>query len=55
MKENVCVGEFQKECVRRGIWVRPFGKNVYIMPPYIINNEELQFLTSQMLEIVKSL
>ena len=55
MKENVCVGDFQKECVRRGIWVRPFGKNVYVMPPYVICDSELQFLVTQMLEIVKGL
>ena len=55
MKENVCVGDFQKECVRRGIWVRPFGKNVYVMPPYVICDSELHFLVTQMLEIVKGL
>lgn len=55
MKENVCVGDFQKECVRCGIWVRPFGKNVYVMPPYVICDSELQFLVTQMLEIVKGL
>lgn len=55
MKENVNVGEFQKECVRRGVWIRPFGKNVYIMPPYIITDQQLEHLTTQMLEIVRAL
>ncbi|MBD5192356.1 MAG: adenosylmethionine--8-amino-7-oxononanoate transaminase [Bacteroidales bacterium] len=53
MKEPVNVGEFQKECVKRGIWVRPFGKNVYIMPPYIISDDDLRYLISNMLEIIK--
>ena len=55
MKEPVDVGAFQKQCVERGIWVRPFGRNVYIMPPYIISDSELTFLIAQMLEIVKTL
>lgn len=53
MKEPVDVGEFQKECVGRGVWIRPFGRNVYIMPPYVITDSQLRYLISQMLEIVK--
>ncbi len=53
MKEPVDVGEFQKKCVARGIWVRPFGRNVYIMPPYIINDTDLQTLCMQMIECIK--
>lgn len=53
MREPVDVGEFQKECVRRGIWVRPFGRNVYVMPPYIISDGELLHLITQMLEIIR--
>lgn len=53
MKEAVDVGEFQKECVRRGIWVRPFGRNVYVMPPYVITDEQLDRLCKQMLEIIR--
>lgn len=53
MKEPVDVGEFQKECVDRGVWIRPFGRNVYIMPPYVITDSQLRYLISQMLEIVK--
>lgn len=53
MKEPVDVGEFQKECVARGIWVRPFGRNVYIMPPYVIDEADLRYLCAQMLEIIR--
>lgn len=53
MKEPVNVGEFQKKCVERGIWVRPFGRNVYIMPPYIISDDDLRYLIEQMIECIK--
>ncbi|MDE5912136.1 MAG: adenosylmethionine--8-amino-7-oxononanoate aminotransferase BioA, partial [Muribaculaceae bacterium] len=53
MKKTVDVGRFQRECVRRRIWVRPFGKNVYIMPPYVISDEDLRYLIGQMIEIIR--
>ena len=53
MKEPVNVGEFQKKCVKRGIWVRPFGRNVYVMTPYIISDEDLRTLIEQMIECIK--
>ena len=53
MKVPVNVGEFQKKCVKRGIWVRPFGRNVYVMPPYIISDEDLRTLIEQMIECIK--
>ncbi len=54
MKQPVNVGRFQKECVRRGVWIRPFGRMVYIMPPYIINEDDLRTLTREMLNILKT-
>ena len=53
MKEPVNVAEFQKKCTDRGIWVRPFGRNVYIMPPYIISDDDLSTLVSNMIECVR--
>lgn len=55
MKEPVDVGSFQKMCVDEGIWVRPFGKLVYIMPPFIIEDNDLIFLIKKLLKIVKRL
>ena len=52
MKRNVDVGRFQRECVRQGVWIRPFGRNVYIMPPYIISEQDLRTLCRKLVEIV---
>lgn len=52
MTRTVDVGRFQRECVRRGVWIRPFGRNVYIMPPYVITDEQLRFLCRNLLEII---
>lgn len=53
MEKPVNVGEFQKKCVERGIWVRPFGRNVYVMPPYVISDEELEHLINSTIDIIK--
>ncbi|MCH5347088.1 MAG: aminotransferase class III-fold pyridoxal phosphate-dependent enzyme, partial [Muribaculaceae bacterium] len=48
----VDVGRFQRRCVDRGVWIRPFGNNVYIMPPYIISDEELATLCEALVDLV---
>ncbi len=53
MKRPVDVGRFQVECVRQGVWIRPFGKNVYLMPPYVITPESLRTLCRRMLAIIR--
>lgn len=45
--------KFQQQCLQQNIWVRPFGKLVYIMPPYSITEEELSQLTSGLIAVVK--
>lgn len=51
-REPVSVAEFQRECVKRGVWIRPFGRNVYIMPPYVIGDEDLEYLCAQLIEML---
>lgn len=54
MCEPVNVANIQAQLVDAGIWVRPFGKLVYIMPPYVITEDELKTLCSQLVKVVSA-
>ena len=42
------MGKLQQFFVERGVWIRPFANLIYIMPPYIIDADDLSRLTSAM-------
>ncbi|WP_237059996.1 adenosylmethionine--8-amino-7-oxononanoate transaminase [Microbulbifer sediminum] len=52
MHEPVDMKRVQEALIERGVWLRPFGRMVYAMPPYIINPEELSQLTTAMVEVL---
>jgi len=54
LSEAVNLEQIQKAFVEEGIWVRPFGKLVYLMPPFIIEESELRTLCSAMLRVLKN-
>jgi adenosylmethionine-8-amino-7-oxononanoate aminotransferase len=50
MKQAIDMETAQRFFVKKGVWIRPFGKLLYIMPPYIINREQLGKLTRAIVE-----
>ncbi|MGM8937472.1 adenosylmethionine--8-amino-7-oxononanoate transaminase [Psychrobacter glaciei] len=52
LQEAVDMPTFQTLLIENRIWVRPFGKLVYIMPPYIITEDELVTLCQSLLTVV---
>lgn len=52
MHEPVVMAKIQQQLVDRGVWLRPFGKLVYTMPPYVMQPEELRQVTSAMVELL---
>ncbi|NOX26547.1 MAG: adenosylmethionine--8-amino-7-oxononanoate transaminase [Deltaproteobacteria bacterium] len=55
MREAVDLAVIQKMFVERGVWIRPFGRLIYVMPPYIICDNDLNVITSQMVEVISAL
>lgn len=55
LKEPVDMAGIQQQLIEQGIWLRPFGKLVYTIPPYIIDNQDLSTLTQGMVNVVNSL
>ncbi len=51
-RREVDLAWMQRRFVEEGVWVRPFGRLVYIMPPFIISREELGRLTGALVKIV---
>lgn len=43
--ETVNLAKIQAFFVAQGVWIRPFGKLIYLMPPYIICQSELAQLS----------
>ena len=53
LKRPVDMASLQRFFVDRGVWIRPFGRLLYLMPPYIIEKNELSLLTGTLLEAAK--
>ncbi|MBN2668590.1 MAG: adenosylmethionine--8-amino-7-oxononanoate transaminase [Bacteroidales bacterium] len=52
LKEPVDMVWIQEELVNMGVWLRPFGRLFYTMPPFIITYQELKTVTSAMKSII---
>ncbi len=54
MKQAVNMKNITEAFVNAGIWLRPFGKLVYVMPPFIINDDDLDKLIRSMISVIKT-
>ncbi|MGK2906373.1 MAG: adenosylmethionine--8-amino-7-oxononanoate transaminase [Desulfuromonadales bacterium] len=52
LRKSVNMAAITKRFVDKGVWIRPFGKLVYVMPPYVIGDEDLETLLTAMTEAV---
>jgi len=55
LRQPVNLAKIQQLIVDQGVWIRPFGKLVYVMPPFIIEKEELSKLTSALKTVVRKI
>ncbi len=53
LEQPVNMARIQASFVDNGVWVRPFGRLVYVMPPYIIDNQDLRRLMEKICLVVR--
>ena len=55
MQQPVDMRTLPHAFVARGVWVRPFGRLVYVMPAYVMDHTDLAQLTRAICEVVAGL
>ena len=55
LKAAVNMTQIQPRFVELGVWVRPFGKLIYVMPPFIIRPDQLARLGAAIRQVVSEL
>jgi len=46
LKRSIEMKTIQPMFVEHGVWARPFGRLIYLMPPYVTSDEDLELLTA---------
>lgn len=52
LKQPVDMKTIQPAFVKKGVWIRPFGKLVYLMPPYIVSEDDVYHLTRAITDVI---
>ncbi len=54
MKRNVDLKKIQPALVARGVWLRPFGRLIYTMPPYISTQADIETLCREIFNVISN-
>lgn len=54
LEQDVDLQKIQPMFVELGIWLRPFGKLVYMMPPFIMESTDVKTLCHKTLQVIKN-
>jgi len=54
MAEPIHMASVQELLVSRGVWLRPFGRMLYTMPPFVMGERELRQITDGMRAVVEA-
>jgi adenosylmethionine-8-amino-7-oxononanoate aminotransferase len=55
LHKAVNIKQIQPQFVEAGVWIRPFNHLIYLMPPYIIGDDDLNLLTHSICNIVSNI
>ncbi|MYJ81534.1 MAG: adenosylmethionine--8-amino-7-oxononanoate transaminase [Acidimicrobiaceae bacterium] len=53
MHEPVPIARTQETLIKRGVWLRPFGRPLYTMPPYVSSVSNIRTIASSMVEAAR--
>ena len=52
---NINMERTQNRLIELGVWLRPYGKLLYTMPPFVINDDELFKITNAIKTVVSEI
>ncbi|QKF67793.1 adenosylmethionine--8-amino-7-oxononanoate aminotransferase [Arcobacter venerupis] len=55
LKDDIYAQKIQDYCVKNGVWIRPFGKLIYSIVAYTIEEKDLRKIVKTMIAAIKSL
>ena len=55
LKDSSYAQEIQDFCVSHGVWIRPFGKLIYSIVAYTIEEKDLRKIIKTMINAIKSI
>ncbi len=53
LNRTIDVAKIQRFFIEKGLWIRPFGKLIYLMPPYITSDEDIAYLAEGIYQAIE--